>query len=769
MSFENLNDSSLLLPGIYSEIINTKNETIWINKDNNLEKSFDLDNKHPYLFISSFSEIKRKISTNILKKTKTQIVQNKVTPPTTPNLQNTKSPPPPQIQDPTSMRPAQVKLKDENGEEWILKCVCNIKSGEGLLVGCDQCGCWQHAICMGLNSHTIPEKYLCDICANKVINCKCGNNLSFRFALIKCTKCGHYVHKRCEGIGYGMMPKGDFICHFCGKSSFIYEKPLLSNSIVLPDKKIIFSKSRVDQLPSFITSGPFTDFIENILYDNEFNSKEFCENLYDNLRSFFFVHHPRFNSHISRKKRKRLFDSFMFAIQNLCQTHYDININLFNKIFNNLIFNDIYIQNNYKIKDNSDLDLEFTENARFEIPRLTDISKFNNKPKEQPYKITSDGIICLNDLNENQFICYVEGLIGDLEEFDFNSKIDINFFAINDSRFILDTSKKPKTILHKIKRSMSGNIILKIFQVDNELFCGLFALKSFLGPYPNDDDEIINSGTPLTLSFDFIPSVVDDISKWASWKIENVINPIIPIKPLNSKNSKENLKIFKNKTRSESENNLNKRGRKIKIRTEQIQTNPFSLFSLIANDSPGNYFVYIENNENNQIIEENIINKHEEIINKPIIEKPLINNLKKNNSIENLIKKNIKPKIEQQQSLKNINQNNLNKINNNQKVEFKIEQQINNKIEIINEKLNNNNIKEIEINNEKLNNNIIKEIEINNEKLNNNNINEIEINNLNMNELIIYNDNLINFSKIEFKPLTLKDTSNQMKEILGIF
>ncbi|KAL2161846.1 hypothetical protein VTH06DRAFT_7630 [Thermothelomyces fergusii] len=58
----------------------------------------------------------------------------------------------------------------EEPEEEIIRCVCGATeqdedSGEPW-IACDQCGAWQHNICMGMSQYTedLPKEYFCELC-----------------------------------------------------------------------------------------------------------------------------------------------------------------------------------------------------------------------------------------------------------------------------------------------------------------------------------------------------------------------------------------------------------------------------------------------------------------------------------------------------------------------------------------------------------------------------------------------------------------------------
>ena len=50
---------------------------------------------------------------------------------------------------------------EEDEEEEVIRCVCNIYRDEGVMIQCEKCERWQHADCMG---EPDVEKYMCELC-----------------------------------------------------------------------------------------------------------------------------------------------------------------------------------------------------------------------------------------------------------------------------------------------------------------------------------------------------------------------------------------------------------------------------------------------------------------------------------------------------------------------------------------------------------------------------------------------------------------------------
>lgn len=450
-----------------------------------------------------------------------------------------------------------IEMYDEKlSEKWFLKCVCGVKTGDGNLICCDKCGFWQHCICFNYNSHTAPEKYVCVFCSQKIIRCKCGNNLDYNFSIIQCSNCGYYVHKRCEGFNYGPLPtEGDFLCHFCGKTKCKYSlahlptKNLSTNSLSIADSIYYFDPARMNQINASIinlNSSPFKKLIYNKFSGKEINAKTFFETIYNKHRTLFFICHPLFTSTTSKKKRNRLLTSFLAAFEYLAFLFYGIMHEKCVELFDSLIFDDLYFKNDFivdQIDSQKEETLELSENARLEVPNLLNstnhIIKLSTIPKSPPLRQTkASGLMSMSDLHPDQFVLLVDGLIGDIEEFSYDPKVNSAYYQITGTRFVLDTTRVPNSPLHKMKRSIYGNCVLKLISVDESIKCGLFISKNHItinstlnGHFSLDSENVstsssesnnfsgVKSGSILTLGIDFLPAVLDEkkITKYLTW------------------------------------------------------------------------------------------------------------------------------------------------------------------------------------------------------------------------------------------------------------
>lgn len=570
-----------------------------------------------YLYIPSFSEQKSKCNSSAC----THSTRSQA-----PNCNyrkqkqiNTSSPLQPKFLTET---PKSFIIHEEGADDWTLRCLCQTNTTTGLLVGCEKCGCWQHAICVGLNGHTIPDRYLCEICGNRPIRCKCGRNSIYSLSLIRCSHCGYYVHRRCYGFLSGPLPPGEFICNYCGKPKLRFPKIKLSSNFKLDnDIYYTFTQEKIDNLPNCISNGPFSDFLSIEIGESTLNYREFFESFYDRFRPFFFICHPLNNNTISKKKRHNLFISFLSATKYLSNYFYNIQPEETIGIFDDLLFNDIF-KTNVDTDLSEEIDCTFTEYTSLELERIDDIMKLPSMPETQQIEVRENGVFSCSNLKSGQFLMLAEGFIGDLEEFNYDDGVDYRFYQISGTKFILDSTHIKNSILHKMRRSVTGNCTLKLFKVNNITYCGIFINNAGLDQlFPND--ICIKPGDELKLGIDFIPGVLEDITKWIGWHYADIENHT------DSKSSElqtipfEGKKSKSPKTKKKEQLITKKRGRKMKKGNEQQTLNTdFSLFDLFDSEGPCSYMFTVTDDveKYNQMLKEEQQQKQNEITKKVKVE-----------------------------------------------------------------------------------------------------------------------------------------------------
>jgi uncharacterized protein len=75
---------------------------------------------------------------------------------------------PPQPQTPSTAQVVPQKRSSDAVSEAI-DCKCGAAQDDGFSIACDDCGRWCHAVCFGIVSHDVPEKWSCWVCLPRTV------------------------------------------------------------------------------------------------------------------------------------------------------------------------------------------------------------------------------------------------------------------------------------------------------------------------------------------------------------------------------------------------------------------------------------------------------------------------------------------------------------------------------------------------------------------------------------------------------------------------
>ena len=92
-----------------------------------------------------------------------------IPPPPPPPPPEEQQPEEPAVFTPVATATSPVKVRDE-----VVNCICHVTEETGLMMQCDVCLCWQHAVCMELDEDTLPSRYVCFVCSNAPGQCIVG-------------------------------------------------------------------------------------------------------------------------------------------------------------------------------------------------------------------------------------------------------------------------------------------------------------------------------------------------------------------------------------------------------------------------------------------------------------------------------------------------------------------------------------------------------------------------------------------------------------------
>lgn len=56
----------------------------------------------------------------------------------------------------------------EGGEDWVIRCDCNVNEDIGFMLQCNTCGVWQHGDCVDVRQDTLPENFYCSLCKEEL-------------------------------------------------------------------------------------------------------------------------------------------------------------------------------------------------------------------------------------------------------------------------------------------------------------------------------------------------------------------------------------------------------------------------------------------------------------------------------------------------------------------------------------------------------------------------------------------------------------------------
>jgi hypothetical protein len=377
--------------------------------------------------------------------------------------------------------PKKVQKLGPDKESWFLRCFCDIDAELGNMIQCEKCLNWQHQACLRLNANTTPNNYVCPICSGIHIRCACKENLNYRLTLIKCTKCGYYVHKKCEGLDLGPYCTNTHVCRLCGGIPSSPPDVLFPYNPKLPDPVVHIDKNLVDRLhPSFLTA-PFAAVLTQDFLNQDVSALKFCEAVYNQFRPFFFLLHPQVASSSPKKRRADVSFSFFRAIFYALELLYDIKQEVAIAMFDTLAKLDIYLSYDLPLgllPIPSALALDFSELAKAEFDKSKHIPDVPQASLPRDFFIRGDGLYCQSPLQAEQLIALAGGFVGLIDEFTYENGVDHRFYVACGTKFVVDTRKSSPQLIHNFRRSLSPNCVLKLVKCAGVAYAAVYAWGS---------------------------------------------------------------------------------------------------------------------------------------------------------------------------------------------------------------------------------------------------------------------------------------------------
>lgn len=378
-------------------------------------------------------------------------------------------------------RPTAVQFMDKNSELHNMTCTCKSAANEGTLIQCRMCKNFMHLTCVNIAREDDEHPFICPFCLRKRIDCSCNDNLNYSVPLIQCTSCGMWVHKACEGLGFGRNPE-NFKCKKCGGNQYNLPFPKIK------ENKQIMTSLDCDtfELISAIPDGNFRHQLVEDLNHSELNYQEMIAKYVNKYADMFISGSAEF------------WNVFVDIFTSLFQVDAECINNSIDKALVGMLYGEQkQISYSFKPFTCSESIAEFVDSAA--------VTTFD-KAKE-PVKIYIDKIDdCVKSpvsLSDNEFICDLPGFVMHTDEVDADSGIPPNIINIHDTDVVVSLTGESAKIASKIKRSLRPNCIAKFYKVKDEFRVGLFTAR-IAGP--NEDkprrDEVIKEKADLRLPLD---------------------------------------------------------------------------------------------------------------------------------------------------------------------------------------------------------------------------------------------------------------------------
>lgn len=342
-----------------------------------------------------------------------------------------------------------VYFEDEESGTYGVRCVCGKAHHDGLLVQCDECKFWLHAICNCIARESKDEPFSCPFCRPRVIRCKCGNNNSYEIPIVQCVQCKYWVHKRCEHLGFGVVPT-TFICSNCGGNEFIMPilKPVYKNK-----NKVSFVDCDRYEVIQSIPEGQFRNFVIADLNRSELH-------LHETVNRYF----QEFAIPLFQKSHEfwKIFVDTLVTLLNCEKNEVLETIDDFAKSF---LYSKAVKQHKFTkpIKFSmSESILPIIESSLSNLPVIDD--RFPKKLYLNP----SDSVCISEPCEDDEFICELPGFLVHTDEVRADDGISFNYIRLYSSDLIIDMDGSPFQFAPQINRSFHYNCYAKLYVRNTE-------------------------------------------------------------------------------------------------------------------------------------------------------------------------------------------------------------------------------------------------------------------------------------------------------------
>lgn len=394
-------------------------------------------------------------------------------------------PNPPKSHNHDMQPPEPTYYTDEDSSQYGVRCTCGDNHNRGFLVQCDKCQFWLHGVCVNCPRASSREQFYCPFCMEKRLRCRCKKNKSYNMPIVQCSHCKLYVHKQCEGLGFGIIPK-PFVCCQCHKSPF--ELPFVKfdpNFKEIKDFTVYVDPSRYEVIIN-VPEGAFKNSLEQDLTKSEVS-------FFDIISKYF----NKFVAHLLGNQPQEIWRVFTSTFAQIFNVGQDVICSALDHLIYQLLYAKEYVPYTDVVPDfaYSEVISEYVEGFQgksYDKPPLNTSLSVNSNMK----------VISPVAFNDGDYICDLPGFLMHTDEVFSDNGIPPTCLAVDGTDLVIDMSGSKFNLATHFRRSMHPNAAVRLIQVSGKPRVALFATK-VTGPCADDKSSTpIQAGGEIILPFD---------------------------------------------------------------------------------------------------------------------------------------------------------------------------------------------------------------------------------------------------------------------------
>ena len=423
----------------------------------------------------------------------------------------------------------------------IVNCYCTELEEDGLMIQCESCKTWQHAMCVNIAPKLSGLfRHVCPRCKDVLLNCPCLIE-EYGLRMIDCCICGRSYHKRHIRLGIGENPR-NFKCFHCMiDEDYKCSKDcddLLYNFTVPKHSISKFNRLYIPREIKITENGSFYSDIFNA-FKKPSTIVDFVTYFYKRYKGNIFGNHP-FLENFSFCKDNDRRDSSEFCKEFIDNTSYifDIKRSETVMVLEHVISYDIYKTDVplYFREDISNFKYYFLDEAEIsKSERVDDIFiSLKNIPSYVEQKIPRvtllknksgyETVVAFDEIRSGDLIMPIIGDGFHLEELDSYDRVpNHEWYSTDVQSVFIDCSRLSKRPLFtRIRRGFVSNCIVRLFKYKDQIKAGIFAtepvalpnLREYLSLRLRLSIHSIKGGEELVLPFDIPPMVIPPPEDW---------------------------------------------------------------------------------------------------------------------------------------------------------------------------------------------------------------------------------------------------------------